>query len=71
MNIHIRLDQPYGGSYAGNQHSEIFRQDWIDINLNFSMQTIGWEFSHEIGHMIDIPERRVSEYSNNMISKYY
>lgn len=71
VNLHIRYAQPYGGGYAGNQHIGIFGQDWIDNSLNFSIKTIGWGFPHEIGHMMDIPERTVVEYSNNMIAKYY
>ena len=33
-------------------------------------EEVGWGFPHEIGHMMDIGERTVSETSNNMIAKY-
>ena len=71
VNVHIRYSQPYGAGYAFIEHVGIFSQDWIDRSLNFTLKTIGWGFPHEIGHMMDIPERTITDYTNNMISKYY
>ena len=71
INIHIRYAQPYGEAYAFTQHIGIFRHILIVRSLNFNIKEIDWGFPHEIGHMMDIPERTISETSNNMISKYY
>jgi hypothetical protein len=39
--------------------------------LNFNYKTLNWAFAHEIGHTLDIPERRYSEITNNMLSEYF
>ena len=68
--IHFRYAQPYALAYAGNEHIGIFYDDWIERAIFIEEKNIGWGFPHEIGHMMDISERTVSETSNNMISKY-
>ena len=68
--MHFRYSQPYALAYAGNEHIGIFYDDWTDIAISLNEKEIGWGFPHEIGHMMDISERTVSETSNNMISKY-
>ena len=68
--IHFRYAQPYALAYAGNEHIGIFYDDWIEKAIYIDEKEIGWGFPHEIGHMMDINERTVSETSNNMISKY-
>ena len=68
--IHFRYAQPYALAYAGNEHIGIFYDDWVEKAISIDEKEIGWGFPHEIGHMMDISERTVSETSNNMISKY-
>lgn len=68
ININFRLAQPYGAAYAYTEHIGIFGEDWLR-NALYS-EGVGWGFTHEIGHMIDMSERVVSECSNNMVSKY-
>ena len=67
INLHIRLAQPFGAAYAYTEHIGI-QSDWV--NTAVYAQGFGWGYAHEIGHMMDIGERTVSENSNNMISKY-
>lgn len=68
ININFRLAQPYGAAYAYTEHIGIFGEDWLRSTLY--SEGVGWGFTHEIGHMIDMSERVVSECSNNMVSKY-
>ena len=68
--IHFRYAQPYALAYAGNEHIGIFYDDWLEKAIYLEEKEIGWGFPHEIGHMMDINERTISETSNNMISKY-
>ena len=68
--IHFRYAQPYALAYAANEHIGIFYDDWIEKAISLDEKEIGWGFPHEIGHMMDINERTISETSNNMISKY-
>ena len=68
--MHFRYSQPYALAYAGNEHIGIFYDDWIEIDISLDEKEVGWGIPHEIGHMIDIDERKVNETSNNMISKY-
>ncbi len=69
LNVNIRLAQPYGAAYAYTEH--------IGIQVSWEAAAItggpgfGWGYTHEIGHMLDIGERTVSECSNNMVSKYH
>ena len=70
VNINFRYVQPYGGAYAYTEHIGIFSESWINSALYLVEEEVGWGFPHEIGHMMDIGERTVSETSNNMIAKY-
>lgn len=68
LNVNIRLMQPYGAAYAFMEH--------VGIQVSWEATAIvaggfGWGYTHELGHMLDIGERTVSECSNNMVSKYY
>lgn len=70
LNTNIRIVQNYpgGAAYAFYEHVGIYRS-WESTALIGG--GFGWGYSHELGHMFDIPERTVSECSNNMWSKYY
>lgn len=72
-NLHIRFNirtvQPWASAfmYAAGEH----------VGIKEGSQTssiygsgFGWGVTHEIGHMLDINERTVSETSNNMWSKF-
>lgn len=67
LNCNIRLMQPFGAAYAFTEHVGI-QVDWERGALIGS--GFGWGYTHELGHMMDIGERLVSECSNNMLSKY-
>ncbi len=74
INVNIRLMKPEPGAaaYAGYEHIGIFvvngDSSWLDNATQ--MTQAGWGFAHEIGHMLDLPERTVAECSNNMFSMY-
>lgn len=68
--FHLKYSQPYGLAYASSEHIGIFYDDWLEKAIYIVEKEIGWGFPHEIGHMMDINERTVSETSNNMISKF-
>ena len=69
-NLNVRHAQPYGAAYASDEHVGIF-DDWL-ISATYSSNTgsFGWGFAHEVGHMMDIGERTVTETTNNMEAKY-
>ncbi len=67
LNCNIRLMQPYGAAYAYTEHVGI-QVSWEGGAL--TGLSFGWGYTHELGHMMDIGERTVSECSNNMLSKY-
>ena len=71
IRINFRYSQPYGEAYAHTEHVGIFYDPWIEKALNFNIKNIGWGYIHEIGHMMDIPQREYIELTNNMISEYY
>ena len=73
VNIHLRYTQTKPGAYAyaTYQYIAIFKENLVDLMLNFDYKTIGWAFPHEIGHTFDIDERKVVEITNNMLSEYY
>lgn len=64
--------QPFSSAadaYATEQH--------VGIRINTGWETValqgsgfGWGTSHEIGHIIEIGECRVLEYTNNMVSNF-
>ncbi len=74
INVNIRLMQPEEGAaaYAAYEHIGVFPVDgdtsWIDNAIQLTQY--GWGFAHELGHMLDLPERIVAECSNNMFSMY-
>lgn len=68
LNCNIRIMQPYGAAYAYMDHVGIQMDGW-ERGAIYSTNN-GWGFTHELGHMMDIPERTMSECSNNMMSKY-
>ena len=70
LNIHIRYSQPYGESYAYTEHVGIFYDHWLATAAHFLQDEIGWGYPHEIGHMMDIDDRKIVETTNNMISKF-
>ncbi len=67
LNCNIRLMQPFGAAYAYTEHVGI-QVSWEGGAL--TGLSFGWGYTHELGHMMDIGERTVSECSNNMLSKY-
>lgn len=67
LNVNVRIMQPWGAAYAGVEHVGI-QADWVGGGLVAGGW--GWGYSHELGHMMDIPERLVGECSNNMMSKF-
>ncbi len=69
LNVNIRLAQPYGAAYAYTEHIGI-QVSW-EAGAITASGSFGWGYTHEIGHMLDIGERTVSECSNNMLSKYH
>lgn len=70
--LNVRVMQPFSSAadaYATGQH--------IGIRINTGWETValsgsgfGWGTSHEIGHVIEIGEYRVLEYTNNMVSNF-
>ena len=68
--FHLRYSQPYALAYASEEYIGIFYDDWLERAISIDEKNINWGFPHEIGHMMDIDQRTVSETSNNMISKY-
>ena len=71
LKINYRFCQPYATAYASYEHIGFHLDEWVELALNFNIKQIGWGYAHETGHLLDIPERILSETSNNMISKYY
>jgi hypothetical protein len=73
VNVHLRYTQtlPRAYAFATSQYVGLFKDETIDMMLNFNYKTLNWAFAHEIGHTLDIPERRYSEITNNMLSEYF
>lgn len=67
LNCNIRMAQPIGEAYAHVEHVGI-QSAWEQAVLY--TESFGWGYTHELGHMMDNPERTISECSNNMMSKY-
>ena len=68
LNVNIRIMQPYAAAYAYTEHVGIQTNNWQDTAL--IGQNFGWGMTHELGHMMDISERVVSETTNNMVSNF-
>ncbi|MDC0700389.1 NPCBM/NEW2 domain-containing protein, partial [Blautia wexlerae] len=61
--LNMRLMQPYGSGYAAGDHVGIQQGS---ANTFFKGQLVGWVYSHEIGHQLDIKGGKVPEVTNNM-----
>lgn len=68
LNVNIRIMQPYAAAYAYTEHVGIQTNYWQDTVI--AGENFGWGVTHEIGHMMDISERVVSETTNNMVSNF-
>ncbi len=68
LNVNIRIMQPYAAAYAYTEHIGIQTNNWQDTAI--TGENFGWGMTHEIGHMMDISERVVSETTNNMVSNF-
>lgn len=68
LNVNVRIMQPYGAAYAYTDHVGIQTNNWQDTTLTGN--GFGWGMTHELGHMMDIRERIVSETTNNMVSNF-
>lgn len=70
--LNVRVMQPFSSAadaYATGQHIGIrINTGWEATALRGS--GFGWGTSHEIGHVIEIGEYRVLEYTNNMVSNF-
>ncbi len=70
--LNVRVMQPFSSAadaYATGQHIGIrINTGWEAVALRGS--GFGWGTSHEIGHVIEIGEYRVLEYTNNMVSNF-
>ncbi len=69
INVNIRVVQPWpsAGAYAYDEHVGVYHS-WQTGLITGS--NIGWGIPHEIGHMMDNPNRTIGETSNNMFAKY-
>ena len=69
INVNIRVVQPWSGAaaYAHTEHVGVYHS-WQGSLINGS--GFGWGVPHEIGHMMDNPNRTIGETTNNMFAKY-
>ena len=69
VSFNVRLVQPWSGAaaYAYTEHVGVYKswQNSLILGSGF-----GWGLSHEIGHMVDNPNRVIGETTNNMYAKY-
>ena len=68
--FNVRFMQYNGLAYSYFEHIGTHDKEWIDIALGFEEKIVGWGYPHEIGHIIDIEEREITETTNNMVAKY-
>ena len=69
LNFNVRYAQPMG-NYAAYAFPEIIGLvDFLPAAIQAT--TFGWGIPHEIGHLFDISDRKLSETTNNVIAKYY
>ena len=68
-NVNIRVVQPWSGAaaYAYTEHIGVY-YSWQSSLITGS--GFGWGIPHEIGHMMDNPNRTIGETTNNMFAKY-
>ena len=72
INIHIRYSQNYKkgiAAYASEEHIGIFYQEYFHFSL-VSYEEIGRSLGHEIGHMIDVKERELAEFTNLVLQEF-
>jgi len=72
INIHIRYSQNNKkgiAAYAYDEHIGIFYQEYFHHSL-VSYEEIGRSLGHEIGHMIDIRERELAEFTNLVLQEF-
>lgn len=69
INVNIRVVQPWSGAaaYAHTEHVGVYHS-WQGSLIYGS--GFGWGIPHEIGHMMDNPNRTIGETTNNMFAKY-
>lgn len=69
VNFNVRLVQPWpgAGAFAYTEHVGVY-ESWQQPLICGS--GFGWGISHEIGHMMDNPNRTIGESTNNMYAKY-
>lgn len=69
LRVNIRTTQPWAGSFMFAAGEHIGVGDGSQSLLIYG-SGFGWGVTHEIGHMLDINSRTVSETSNNMWAKF-
>ena len=69
LNFNVRYVQAMG-MYAAYAFPEIIGLvDFLPEAVRST--TFGWGIPHEVGHLFDLSDRRLSETTNNVIAKYY
>lgn len=61
--LNMRLMQPYGAGYAASDHVGIQQGS---ANTFFYGEQVGWIYTHETGHQLDMVGGKVPEVTNNM-----
>ncbi len=67
VGTNVRVMQPYALAYAFYEHLGTLTA-WE--GMMFTCLGTGWGMSHEMGHSMDIPERTLTETTNNMFAKF-
>ncbi len=68
--VNIRAVQPYAGMFAFAWTDHVGLPDGGMQSHLVNKGIAGWAMGHEVGHMLDIGERRVGETTNNMWAIY-
>lgn len=61
--LNMRLMQPFGAGYAASDHVGIQQGS---ANTFFNGALVGWIYTHEIGHQLDMKGGKVPEVTNNV-----
>lgn len=61
--LNMRLMQPFGAGYAAGDHVGIQQGS---ANTFFKGELVGWIYTHEVGHQLDMMGGKVPEVTNNM-----
>ena len=69
LNIHLRFNQPYS-PYAVTEYIGFHNEDWISKSLYIVGQETDWDFTCQIGDMLDIRETFIIEILNKLSAKY-